>query len=243
MPANGARTTVSSRLRSASASRASATSTARAATVEPRPRRVVARLGRVERLRADDGARELLLVALERRLRIRERDLGRGEIRSALLELGTRLRDAGSRVRVVEARDDLVALDALAFLDGDGDDLARDLRGDRRLAARDDIAGRVEDRARPRRPRRRPARRRPLESARPAEIRRRAPRRRRERRRRSKPPTATRRAPRRLSRTLDPQLLDQRCLIHDDPSRRLERSAFSRFHASDPTALSKRLSV
>ena len=32
---------------------------------------------------------------------------------------GARLRDAGSRIRVVEARDDLVALDALAFLDGD----------------------------------------------------------------------------------------------------------------------------
>ncbi len=35
IPANGARTTVSSRLRSARASRASATSTARAATVKP----------------------------------------------------------------------------------------------------------------------------------------------------------------------------------------------------------------
>ena len=149
MPANGARTTVSSRLRSASASRASATSTARAGDFELRPRRVVARLRGVERLRADDGARELLLVALERGLRIRERDLGGNEIRSALLELGARLRDAGPRVRVVEARNDLVALDALAFLDADGHDLTRDLGGNRRLAARDDIAGRVEDRARP----------------------------------------------------------------------------------------------
>ena len=77
-----------------------------------------------------------------------ERDLGRLEIGCRLRALRACLLDGGARVRIVEARDDLVALDALAFLDPNLDDFARDFRGHRRLAAGNDVARGVEDRAR-----------------------------------------------------------------------------------------------
>jgi len=124
IPVNGARTTVSSRLRCASASRATATSTARIAT---------SRLVRVEsnavfavsKLCALITARvTLLFVALERWAGVLQRDLGCEQIRLALLELGTCLPDRGLRVRVVESCDHIASLDALTFLDGDGDDFA-----------------------------------------------------------------------------------------------------------------------
>ncbi len=108
--------------------------------------RVVVGLRRVEVLRADEAALELLAVALEDRLGVREGDLGRLEARARLGEPGLGLGDGRALVRVVEPGDDLAGLDALAFLDEQLDDLAGHLRRDRRLPARDDVAGGIERR-------------------------------------------------------------------------------------------------
>ena len=154
MPPNGARTTVSSRLRCVTA-RLGLGDTQRAARdVEIRLRGVVARLGVVERLRADERGRELRAVALVHRARVVERDLRRRKVRALLLDLRRRLRDLRPHVRVVEARDDLARFDSLPFLDEHGRDLARDLGRHRGLAPRDDVAGRVEYRSNGRRRRR-----------------------------------------------------------------------------------------
>ena len=163
-------------------------------------------------------------------------------MRAALLQLGARLRDAGLRVRVVEASNDLVALDALAFFDSDGYDLTRDLGGNRRRAASDDIAGRVEDRARPYGDR---IRNRlcygdlDRHRTRQPNIERRAHHENSNDQRHAPPPCGA--PPRRFGRTLDPQLLDQRSLIHDDslpPPRTplLGHGAFSRIRASEVAA-------
>ena len=122
--------------------------------VETRLRGVVARLGVVERLRADERGRELRAVALVHRARVVERDLRRRKVRALLLDLRRRLRDLRPHVRVVEARDDLARFDSLPFLDQHGRDLARDLGRHRGLAPRDDVAGRVEYRSNGRRRRR-----------------------------------------------------------------------------------------
>ena len=85
--------------------------------VEPRARGVVRRLRRVERLRADHRLRVLQLVALVGRLRVLERDARRDEIRLGLRALRAGLLRGRARVRVVEPRDDLPGLDALALFD------------------------------------------------------------------------------------------------------------------------------
>ena len=64
MPANGARTTVSSRLRSREREARVGDGDGPRRDVQARPRRVVVGFRGVERLRADDRAHELLLVAL-----------------------------------------------------------------------------------------------------------------------------------------------------------------------------------
>src|SRR5690606_1515078 len=88
-------------------------------------------------------------LALEDGPRVLERDARGFEVRTRLVALGERLRERGTLVRVLEARDDLAFLDASTFFDRELDDAAGELRRDGGLPTRDDVAGRVENRAGP----------------------------------------------------------------------------------------------
>ena len=106
----------------------------------PRRLRGVQKLAtRDANLREVPGTTEVQLGFPEPHLDLVERALGRRHPRRGQ-------RQGVADVRIVEAGEYLPFLDAHPFLDADLDETARHLGGDRRLPARDDIAGRIEHR-------------------------------------------------------------------------------------------------
>ena len=148
-PANGARTTVSSRLRSANATAERATSSARFATSSPVRAASYAALAVSNVCALITAFASCCSLRLNVGTALSNATCAAVRFASACACARARLLERRARVRVVEPSDDLVARDSPALFDGDLHDLARDLRRHRGLTARDDVARRVEDRGRP----------------------------------------------------------------------------------------------
>src|SRR5262249_27616697 len=99
----------------------------------------------VELLLRHDFFLEQLRSALLREASLRETDLVLLELAPRRSGLCLRERERRTRRRVVQASEHLPLGDVAAFLDIHFGHLAGDLRGDRRAAARRDVAGRIED--------------------------------------------------------------------------------------------------